>query len=207
MASSIRAAVVDRRRSGLYAALALILIFGVDSVDPLGTRPLLAAALLDESAHLATALLFLRALDMQVTRSSVLGLLLGAVMIDIDHVPLQLFGNDILTAGTNRPHSHSLLALALVLLIGFALSGMWRRGAFCLALGHASHLARDMATGGVPLLWPLSSARIEVAYSGYALMVIVAALLTTWPRTVTGTDSDASRTSAALQDTGDRNKA
>jgi hypothetical protein len=158
---------------------------------------------LDEVCHLATAVVCLDAARWRWRETSpqflgrrsrsvacfagpgpakfLLGALSGAVLIDIDHVPLDLLSSDILTAGTPRPYTHS-LATMLVLI---AVAGLLRRrrGATAvagLAVGVGLHLLRDVATGPVALWWPVSADGLQVGYgwyaAGMALVTIAGAL-------------------------------
>ncbi len=82
--------------------------------------------------------------------------LLASVAIDVDHIPDRL-GWHGLTAGTPRPYTHSLLTIAIVLILGVL--GRRRRAVFFgMAAGLAIHFLRDMAEprSGVALLWPFS---------------------------------------------------
>lgn len=163
-----------RARARFLAAI----VFAIDTLLARGSPPRAIEALLDEPAHAATALLFLAALRPRPLQGHGLGVVLGAVLIDADHVPMEL-GWDVLTRGTNRPYSHSLLALIGVIVIASCLRGGRRRLAFAVAFGLAAHLVRDMATGGVPLFWP-RAARVRLPYGAYTAMLLVAVALAAW---------------------------
>jgi membrane-bound metal-dependent hydrolase YbcI (DUF457 family) len=100
------------------------------------------------------------------------------VAIDLDHVPDRL-GYDFLTQGTPRPYTHSLLTVAVVLL----LAACWRRRRDPLmgvALGLAIHFFRDLAEhgSGVALLWPISDYSFSLPHAAYlAAMAICAAIV------------------------------
>lgn len=66
---------------------------------------LLVRGLLDEIGHLLTALVVVIAVRRwtRVNRSAAAVTLIAAVIIDIDHVPGELLGIDVLTVGTPRP--------------------------------------------------------------------------------------------------------
>ena len=165
------------------AALAPLAVFAIDRLPTRGLPPAVLAAL-DEPAHLATAVVFLATLRPPVERSFAWGALLGAVLIDLDHLPA-LLGSRVLTAGTPRPYSHSLLAIALVLLIAARLPARWRRAALGVAFGIAAHLIRDLATPvgsapGVSIFWPFSPRAVRFAYGYYAALLVLAAGLTLW---------------------------
>ena len=102
--------------------------------------------------------------------------LFASVLIDMDHVPGRL-GVDVLTAGTPRPYTHSLLTIAVVL-VGALL---WRRRRDVLlgvALGLGIHFLRDLAEpgSGVALLWPFSDRSFNVPHASYvvAMLAVVA---------------------------------
>ena len=105
--------------------------------------------------------------------------LIGSVAIDVDHIP-QYLGYYFLTAGTPRPYTHSLLTIAVLLSIAFALVIRRHRLLFLgLALGVALHFFRDLAEGngnGVALLWPFTDHAFSYPHSTYlALMACVVA--------------------------------
>ena len=136
--------------------------------------PLLLLAALDEPAHLLTAWLVLAAATARLSGLRVLPwVLAGAVLLDLDHVPLYL-GLDVSVTPWGRPVSHSLLTVAL-LLLGAAAVRRWRVPLAGLAVGVATQLLRDLATGpGVPLLWPALAQDVRLRYLPYA--VVLAAL-------------------------------
>jgi inner membrane protein len=163
--------------------LALTLVLGIDLLfgqllfgSPRAALPV--AATLDESAHLATALLLSRALGLARARPVAWGVAAGAVLVDVDHLPLEL-GWDFLTQRTNRPYTHSLLVVGGLVLLACLLAGSRRQLLLGAAFGLATHLVRDMATGGVPLLWPLAEARVTIPYGAYAAGLTIAATLAT----------------------------
>lgn len=167
-----------RERARFLAAMAVGLVFAIDTLLARGGEPRAIEALLDEPAHAATALLFLAALRPRPLKGHGLGVVLGAVLIDVDHVPMGL-GWDVLTRGTNRPYSHSLLTLIGVMVVASCLRGGRRQLAFAVAFGLAAHLVRDMATGGVPLFWP-SAARVRLPYGAYTAILLAAVALAAW---------------------------
>jgi inner membrane protein len=155
------------------AVAALVAILALDAIARAREWPLVVVGLLDEPAHLLTAWLLLAAVLPGRYRRLRRWALLGAVLIDVDHVPLFLWDVGAATA-FGRPVTHS-LALALVLL---TLS--WPRTRVQtplrgLAVGVALHLVRDVATGpGLSLLWPVTSEGVLVAYSLYAALLCLA---------------------------------
>jgi membrane-bound metal-dependent hydrolase YbcI (DUF457 family) len=168
----------DRTLAGAtarVAAPAAALVFLADALltlDP--PRPL--AALLDETAHLATALLLGRALPLPAAPPFVAGAALGATIIDADHLPMDLLGSDILTRGAGRPVTHALPTVAALLLGARAARGPARAALLGATWGLATHLLRDAATGGVPLRWPRKGRAVRLPYALYALLLLGPAL-------------------------------
>lgn len=140
--------------------------------------------LLDEIAHLATAAIALTALFRGANRVIVRTALLASVLIDVDHVPLQLFGTDVLNHGSSRPYSHSLITIVAALAFASLLRSSRRQIALGVALGVGLHLVRDVATaGGVMLLWPLTTASLRAPYAVYAAaLVALVAVAVSAPR-------------------------
>ncbi len=156
---------------GTLPALALILAADALLSQYDFARP--AEALLDEPAHLATAFLLLAALPVPRVRPFLLGAALGAVGIDGDHLPGE-FGWNIITRGTGRPVTHSLATCGALLLLARALPGPARTATVGAACGVLAHFVRDMGTGGVPLLWPVSKRRVRVPYGVYLATLLAA---------------------------------
>jgi inner membrane protein len=156
------------RRIALGVGL-FLLILGIDHWLLGRTHSLLATGLADETAHLSTMVIFLLAFPPLRNAGFIVGCLVGAVAIDLDHIPLFL-GSDLLTAQTNRPFTHGLLTIVIVLAVSVVAGGPWRSLGFGVAVGLAAHFLRDMATStaGVPLLWPLSTTGFMLPYPLYA---------------------------------------
>ncbi len=158
----------DARRSGRMAApvVARLAIGGLDWVRAIREWPLPVVGLLDEPAHLLTAWLFLAAVPATRRRLDPRWLLLGAVVLDVDHLPLYLWGALATSAG-GRPATHSLVTvLALFTVAG--LSRRLRATAAGLAAGVLLHFLRDVATGpGLPIAWPLSENSTVLPYGLY----------------------------------------
>lgn len=147
-------------------------------------------ALVDESCHLATALVVLGAMTRVRGRppKPAFGwaMLACSVLIDIDHLPAE-FGYSILTGGTPRPYTHALWVV-LVLMAGTVAARRWSHhaitpGAAATALilggaawGVSAHFLRDVATAPISLWWPVTNGAVEVAYWCYvlALLAIIA---------------------------------
>jgi inner membrane protein len=132
----------------------------------------LTLALWDESLHLITGLLFLAGLRPSLARPFVCGAVAGSVLIDIDHLPAE-FGSTLIGGQVTRPVSHSLTTIVVLLLVAVAIRGRGRVLIVGVAFGVATHLFRDMATGGLALWWPLSSSLVTVSYRDYALTMVV----------------------------------
>jgi inner membrane protein len=118
--------------------------------------------IVDWLGHLATGVVLIALL--WPPRRMAAAILVFSVVLDVDHLPLEL-GTDVLTAGTPRPYTHSLLTILVVLAAAGLLRSQVLLGA---AIGLAGHLFRDLGTGdGVPLLWPLSDAGASVPFALY----------------------------------------
>ncbi|NEM05969.1 metal-dependent hydrolase [Geodermatophilus normandii] len=156
--------------AGALGALAAVVVLDLALAARSWSIPV--EAVLDEPAHLVTAWLLLTAVGVR-SRQVVVWALAGAVLIDLDHLPL--YAGFAVTAGGGRPVSHSVTAV-LVLLVA---AGVWRAQRTrlaALALGVVLHLVRDLGSGpGVPVLWPWLSDSLRVPYVVY-LAVLVAAV-------------------------------
>jgi membrane-bound metal-dependent hydrolase YbcI (DUF457 family) len=119
----------------------------------------------DELGHLLTALVAaigIRALRLPVPMWSVL---LGGMVLDLGHVP-QILGYIGSVEGSSRNGAHSLGVVAVLACLGF----LDRRRAnvyLGIAIGEVSHLWRDMGTGTVALMWPVSETVYGTLYSRY----------------------------------------
>jgi inner membrane protein len=161
------------RRVLLVGSAALLVIVLIDAWLGGGERSLLQRAMSDETAHLLTAVLFLAAMPMVLPARFVAGALIGAVAIDLDHLPL-IAGSDLLTQQTNRPFTHALLTIAIVVGLSMLLPTRWRWAGFGIAAGVAAHFWRDLATStaGVPLLWPWQTFGFTLPYGLYLGVLI-----------------------------------
>lgn len=164
---------------------ALLVLYSVatDSLSGWHSTNFLMRGLLDEPAHLATALVILGAL-VRVRRTPPdqrfgWAMLACATLIDIDHLPAEL-GIRALTNGTPRPYTHALwtvIALTLAWAIARYLvlrSGRPRPTAAELILagavwGVAAHFLRDIATAPLSFWWPVTDSAVEVPYWWYVL--------------------------------------
>jgi len=150
-----------------------LLVFLID-LALLRRHRLVIVGMLDESAHVMTALLAHLAFRFPVTRQAILGTLVGATLLDLDHVP-QFLGSRILAARTERPVTHSLGGLGVVVAVALASPRSLRQFLAFTAFGVLTQLVRDMATGGVPLAWPLSEQEVSLPYGMYGGLVFLLA--------------------------------
>lgn len=160
---------------GRVALLAVAALLGIAGLDALLARPLprTVIAVLDEPAHLLTAALLLAAAG--VPAGLARWALVGAVAIDVDHIPLYLWGGPVAAPG-GRPVTHSLATVAVLLLLGALLRGRGRTAALGLGLGVVLHLLRDTVSApGVPLFWPLAPVGVRLPYLLYAALLVAAA--------------------------------
>jgi inner membrane protein len=170
-----------RPESIRLAALLVVAVFAADLFWSLveDSTDSLAYALVDEPAHLATcaiALLVLAAVrGSAAERGFAIAALIASTAIDLDHLPHYLGSQLLMGAGLPRPYTHSLLFVALLLALGWALRSGRREVALGIAFGVAAHLLRDLATGpGVPFFWPFSAAAVSVPYAAYAAALLLA---------------------------------
>lgn len=161
------------RRVLLVGSAAPLVIVLIDAWLGGGERSLPLRAVSDETAHLLTAALLLAAIPMPLPARLVTGALIGAVAIDLDHLPL-ILGSELLTHQTNRPFTHSLLTIAIVAGLSMLLPERWRWLGPGLAAGIVAHFWRDFATStaGVPLLWPWQTFGFTLPYGLYLGMLI-----------------------------------
>lgn len=121
--------------------------------------------MLDWIGHGITALVLvigIRALRLPIPAWSVI---FGGVILDFGHVP-QMMGYIGALEGSTRNGSHSLAVVAVLALLGF----LDRKRAHIwlgIAMGATSHLWRDMGTGTVALMWPLTETVYGTIYHRY----------------------------------------
>ena len=155
------------------------LVFALDLLwnAVVGSTGTIAYGIVDEPAHLATCLIVLLAATAVTGRTPhrgfIVAALVASVAIDLDHIPLYL-GSHILTGDAPRPYSHGLLTVLILACVGLLVPVRKLRVAILgLAVGVGLHLFRDLATGpGVPLLWPLSDATVDLPYGVFAAVLI-----------------------------------
>lgn len=103
------------------ALVAPIVIAATDHLRRRVDRPLMVVGGLDETAHLATAILAINGLARQRPPRFAGSLLVASVVIDLDHIPSYM-GMKWLNRGTPKPYPHSLLTLLVVAMLGT----LWR---------------------------------------------------------------------------------
>jgi inner membrane protein len=158
-------------------ALGVACILALDAIAAARPWPIPVAGLLDEPAHVLTAWLALAAVG-SLGRASMPWVLVGAVAIDVDHVPLYVW-HALVTSSGGRPVTHSLTTITGLLLIAAALP-RYRTAAAGLAAGVLLHLTRDVATGpGIPALWPLWGHSVVFPYAVYVGFLAATATVAT----------------------------
>jgi inner membrane protein len=153
--------------------LAVLGVVSLDLVAGWRAWPIPVIGLLDEPAHLLTAGLALSAAT-EGRRQVWAWVLLGAVAIDVDHIPLYLWGAPVAVDG-GRPVTHSLATALVLVAIAVAMPRV-RTAAGALSAGVMLHLLRDAATGpGVPLFWPVLPDSAFLPYRTYLVTLLVLA--------------------------------
>jgi inner membrane protein len=174
----------SRLRTALLLAAALVLVALLDLARDARSWSVLGTAVLDEPAHLATAALLLAAFLPRRATGLAPWALAGAVLIDLDHAPLYLWG--VGTAdGYGRPVTHSLLTVVVLACAGAVTRRGVRTALLGLSLGVVLHLFRDLGTGpGAPLWWPAGQHSVLVPYPVYlgATAVVAAVAVGRWCR-------------------------
>ena len=169
--SAILGSVPRLRLSARALAAAVVALVLVDFAFRQVGDSFVPGGLLDEIAHLLTTLIVLWALGPRICERFLIPALVASVAIDLDHVPREL-GHDVLTRGTPRPYTHSLLSIVVVLMV----AALWRRRGdvmLGIAIGLAIHFWRDMseADAGVSLLWPFSDHSFRLSHAGYLIVM------------------------------------
>ena len=162
-------------RPRFLPAAAMLFIFGIDGLMRFTSPPLIVAAALDETAHLTTATILLKALPLPSNQTYQVSALLTSVLIDLDHIPL-LLGSSVLTEGTSRPYGHTLLCVVAALCFTLGKSPRRRNAALGAASGLLLHFVRDVVKGnGLAFFWPITRASIRAPYPTYAIAIATAA--------------------------------
>jgi hypothetical protein len=159
-----------KRRAAALACLATVV--GADYVLHRHRPRWILMTLFDHPAHLATGALVLLNLGRRSPQWSS-GFMVGALLPDVDHVPLAL-QDEHPSAGDPRPVSHCLLAIAPV---GALALGTRSEAVAGTAAGMAAHFLRDLGAGesGLPLLWPATRRALRVPYTLYAATCLLLA--------------------------------
>lgn len=145
-------------------AVCLLAIVAIRFLEP-ADKTLMVHGVYDELGHLLTVLVAaigVRALGLRVPLWSVL---LGGVILDLGHV-LQMLGYVNALEGSTRSGSHSIAVVVLLACLGFLdrrRANIW----LGIAIGAISHLWRDMGTGTVPLMWPITETVYGTLYTRY----------------------------------------
>ena len=156
---------------GWAAPAAVVVVLAVqpalDRLDP--EAQFLQFGLVDWIGHLATGVVLVALLQPKLRVA--VAILVGSVVIDLDHVPLEL-GTDVLTGDAPRPYTHSFVTPLVVLAVAAAARSEVALG---LAIGLVGHLARDLGGGDVLLLWPLSAQQESVPFWVYVVVLALTA--------------------------------
>jgi len=170
--------VLDRPSASALLFLGSLLLIGLlDLCAAMRPWSVPVIGLLDEPAHVLTAVLLLAALLPLSATAVVPWALAGAVLIDLDHIPLYFWGA-LASDGSGRPVTHSAATVVVLACAGAASRRGLRRALLGLSLGVALHLVRDLGTGpGIPLWWPIGQHSVLIPYQVYvATMVVVAGI-------------------------------
>jgi membrane-bound metal-dependent hydrolase YbcI (DUF457 family) len=158
---------------GALAAVAAAVVVGADWVIHFRTPRWILIGLFDHPAHLATAGLIALNLPPR-SRAWHAGFMAGALLPDVDHVPLAL-APEHPGPGHPRPATHCLAAVLPLFALARTSGSDAASGA---AWGSLAHLGRDIAMGtGVPLLSPFRRHLYRVPYPLYAAALAVLALM------------------------------
>ena len=162
-----------RRPPVLAAALGTIL--AADLCLERFELPWLASGLLDEPAHVATAVLALANLP-PAPAGWTASYLAGSVAVDADHLPLIPIRHT-LRLEDPRPAAHTLLVPAGLGLAARLTRGSAREIVLGAAAGTCAHFLRDLATGsGLAPIQPVASWRIKVPRAAYFVAMSVLAM-------------------------------
>jgi inner membrane protein len=170
---------LESRAALLIAVVVLAVADGISALLP-ASVPQAVEGMIDEPAHLATAVIVLAAMGWWGGRRFAIGALVASVAIDLDHIPTYL-GAHFLSQGTPRPYTHSLATVVIVGLVALALRGHWGDVLLGAGVGLLSHLFRDMSEpgqqSGVALFWPISDASVRLPYAAYATSMVALVLI------------------------------
>jgi inner membrane protein len=179
---------------------------GIDWLTSWHDMGFVGRGLLDEPAHLATALVLLGAIIRVRGRMPdprfCWAMLICSVAIDIDHIP-EALGSWALTEGTPRPYTHALW-IVLVFAAAYLVARLRSRPAAALifggaAVGLAAHFLRDIATAPMAFWLPVSEESVQVSYWWYVLALAVLIVLPPVPARLRSGASGTSGADAGLR--------
>jgi membrane-bound metal-dependent hydrolase YbcI (DUF457 family) len=167
-----------RRPSAPLILIALLLLLIGDHLERSIGGEGVRAGLADELAHLMTGYIILAVAFRGASPKFAAGVLIGSVAIDADHIP-QYLHHYFLTEGTQRPYTHSLLTVGVLLVIAGVGPKHWRPFVLGLVVGTIFHFARDLceSNSGVPLLWPWSYYSYRGSHTVYLIVMGILAWL------------------------------
>lgn len=164
MTTLLRSPILRALASLTAIAVLIVVLWLLERYEPPGASLELHGAM-DMTGHVITALIAaigVRALRLPVPMWTIM---LGGTVLDLGHAP-GFFGYANALEGSTRNGSHSLFVVALLAVIGF----IDRRHANAwlgLAMGATSHLWRDMGTGTVALMWPITETVYGTLFTRY----------------------------------------
>lgn len=204
------ARVAAKRPVGILLAL---YAFGTDWLIAWHSLPFGLMGMVDEPAHVATALVVLGAITRFRTcpPEPKFGwtMLTCSVFIDLDHLPAEL-GSDVLTGGTPRPYTHALWTVMVLTLA-------WAGARYSLirpckprpatvelvlagaAWGLAAHFLRDIATAQMSLWWPITDIAVQLPYWSYVAALLAIIALPTIPCRKKASEQSPANTLAVLE--------
>jgi inner membrane protein len=165
-----------------YPFVAVAIILGLDALLQRGVSLWEVSGMLDEPAHLLTAALLLAATPRRFSPLFTVSALASSILIDLDHIPIYA-GWQALIAAAPRPYTHSLATVVAATCLACAVSRRYSPAFWGVAVGVSLHFVRDLATGQVPLFWPVSSAGVVLPYPAYVVICLAAAVIVTYRQT------------------------
>lgn len=158
-------------------APAMAVIMGID-LRLRGAEELLVHGLVDEVAHLLTALIVLSAFRAVGMPVHWLAVAIGAVAIDIEYLLIRADVLAPVVEDSYRGVAHTLGPALAVILVGLAIPPL-RIVLVSLGLAMLTHVVRDTATSESALFWPLSDQVMHLRYSGYLAIMAAFTVVTT----------------------------
>lgn len=164
------------RLLAMLMAPAMVIIMGVD-LRLRGSEEVLVHGIVDETAHILTALVIvsaIRAVGFPVNWPMVL---FGAVIADADYLMIR-DGMMHELGDSSRGWLHTAGPALGVILVGLAIPPL---RVFLLSLGIAmlTHILRDSATARTAWLWPIDDQSFHLRYSYYLAILVAFSLVTT----------------------------